>query len=140
MFLNKNKNGYGWHSTVKTKDGESEVVAYINFSFKKGTEPTPQQLSEYGSYEGELIFRDSTGAERKVFPIAKEWNDRRSVEFKLLETTNEYRDPKPTWQPKTDPKWDLSKEYTPRLDGKPDEEYWKLTASNISQDDLPFDE
>ena len=76
----------------------------------------------------------------RILPIAKEWNDRRSVEFKLLETTNEYRDPKPTWTPKTDPKWDLSKEYTPRLDGKPDEEYWKLTASNITADDLPFDE
>lgn len=140
MFLNKNKNGYGWYSTVKTKDGESEVVAYINFSFKKGTEPAPQQLSEYGSYEGELIFRDSTGAERKVFPIAKEWNEKKSVEFKLLETTNEYNDQNPAFIPKTDPKWDLSKEYTPRLDGKPDEEYWKLTASEITADDLPFDE
>lgn len=121
MYLNRNKNGYGWYSQVKTKEGESEVVAYINFSFKKGCDPLPEQLNEYGSYEGELIFRDSTGAERRVFPIAKEWNDRRSVEFKLLERTNEYKDPQPSWQPKTEAKWDL----------RPKE---------ISQDDLPFDE
>lgn len=120
MFLNKNKNGYGWYSQVKTKEGESEVIAYINFSFKKGTEPWGEQLTEYGSYEGELIFRDSTGAERKVFPLAKEWNGKKSVEFKLLDTTNEYRDPKPAWQPKTEAKWDL----------RPNE---------ISADDLPFD-
>lgn len=133
MYLNRNKNGYGWFSQIKSKEGESLNVAYINFSFKKGTEPLDNELNEYGSYEGELIFRDSTGAERKVFPIAKEWNGKKSVEFKLLEKTNEYQDPHPTYAPKTEPKWDQGNK-------DQEESYWKLTAGNITSDDLPFDE
>ena len=119
MFLNRNKNGYSWYATIKSKDkGGNETMAYLNFSFKKGFEPMPNELtSEYGSYEGELIFRDTTGAERKVFPIAKEYNGIKSVELKLLAKEGEYQDP----QPKTEAKWDL----------RPKE---------ISEDDLPFDE
>lgn len=124
MFLNRNKNnGYSWYATIKSKDkGGNETMAYLNFSFKKGFGPMPNELTgEYGSYEGELIFRDTTGAERKVFPIAKEYNGIKSVELKLLGKEGEYQDPHPTWQPKTEAKWDL----------RPKE---------ISEDDLPFDE
>lgn len=142
MFLNRKKKGYGWISVVNTDKKGDKVpdtdVKFINFNFAKDCEPTQYDLNERGSYQGDLFFRDSTGAERKVFPYIDDYY--KEIVFKVLGKTNEYRDPKPTWQPKTDPKWDLSKEYTPRLDGKPDEEYWKLTASNITQDDPPFDE
>ena len=123
MYLNRNKNGYSWYATIKSKDkGGNETMAYLNFSFKKGFEPMPNELTgEYGSYEGELIFRDTTGAERKVFPIAKEYNGIKSVELKLLGKEGEYQDPHPTWQPKTEAKWDLR-------------------PKGISEDDLPFDE
>ena len=124
MFLNRNKNGYGWYAQIKSKEGESENIAYINFRFKRECEPTQQELTEHGSYPGELIFRDSTGAERKVFPIAKEWNGIKSVEFMLLKKENEYHDPQPTYRPQTEAKWDLSKETT--------------YTDQISEDDLPF--
>lgn len=122
MYLNRNKNGYGWYSQVKSKDGDNEVTAYINFSFKKGTEPSPQELTEYGSYQGELIFRDSTGKERRVFPIAKEYNSIRRVDFMLMDPEHEYKDPDPSWRPKTEPKWQIN-------DDKP---------VPIEQEELPF--
>ena len=124
MFLNRNKNGYGWYAQVKTKEGESENVAYLSFSFKKGCEPDRFDLTEYGSYEGELIFRDRTGKERKVFPLAKEYNGTKHVEFKLLEAEGEYKDPQPSWQPKTEAKWDMSTETT--------------YTDKVTEDDLPF--
>ena len=132
MFLNRNKNnGYSWYATIKSKDiGGNETMAYLNFSFKKGFEPMPNELTgEYGSYEGELIFRDTTGAERKVFPIAKEYNGIKSVELKLLAKEGEYQDPHPTWQPKTE------SASTIRTEPK-----WDLRPKEISEDDLPFDE
>ena len=113
MFLNRNKNGYGWYSQVKTKEGESENVGYINFSFKKGCEPDRFDLTEYGSYEGELIFRDTTGKERKVYPIAKEYNGIKYVELKLMDPEHIYEDPEPTWIPKTEVKWDMRREEIP---------------------------
>ena len=122
MFLNRNKNGYGWYSQVKTKEGESENVAYLNFSFKKGCEPDRFDLTEYGSYEGDLIFRDRTGKERKVFPLAKEYNGMKHIEFKLLEAEGEYQDPQ--LKLKTDPKWNMSSGTT--------------YTNKIEEDDLPF--
>ena len=121
MFLNRNKNGYGWYSQVKSKAGESETVGYINFAFKKGCEPMPNELTEYGSYQGELIFRDTTGAERKVFPIAKEYAGNVHIELRLLEKENEYIDPEPSYRPRTEPKWEIR-------------------PNRMDEDDLPFDE
>lgn len=112
MYLNRNKNGFGWYAQVKSKEGESENIAYINFSFKKGCEPERFDLTEYGSYEGELFFRDRQGKERKVFPVAKEWNGVKHVDFKLLEAEGEYKDPEPSYHP-AQPKWDLKREDIP---------------------------
>ena len=127
IYLNRNKSGYGWYAQVKSKVlGASEIVAYIRFSFKKGTEPQPQELGEYGSYQGELIFRDTTGKERKVFPMVKEYNGIKYVEFKLMDPENEYVDPQPSWIPKTEPKWNMKREEIP-------------TDITVDEDeDLPF--
>ena len=123
MYLNRNTSGYGWYSQIKSKDdGGNEILAYINFSFKKGTEPTPQELTEYGSYQGELIFRDTTGKERRVFPIAKEYNGLKRVDYMLMDPEHEYKDPEPSWHPKTEPKWEVNGE----------------TPVAISQEELPF--
>ena len=124
MFLNRNKNGYGWYSQVKTKEGESENVAYLNFSFKKGCEPDRFDLTEYGSYEGELIFRDRTGKERKVFPLAKEYNGMKHVEFKLLEAEGEYKDAQPTYRPTTNSTWEIKRN--------------EVETDLVTDDDLPF--
>lgn len=85
MFLNRKTKGYGWYTKVISKDinTNAERIAYINFSFKKGCEPT--NLNDKGSYEGELYFIDKDGNKRKVFPIANEYSGIRTVEFKLLE-------------------------------------------------------
>ena len=113
MYLNRNKSGYGWYSQIKSKEGQSEVIAYIRFSFKKGTEPLREELSGYGSYQGELIFRDTTGKERKVYPIAKEYNGIKYVELKLMDPEHIYEDPEPTWIPTTEVKWDMRREEIP---------------------------
>ena len=141
MYLNQKKKGYGWYATVnKDKKGDKvadEEVKYLSFDFAKGTEPILQDLTEHGSYEGELIFRDKTGAERKVFPFIDDYFH--EVKFKVLKKENEYKDPDPVMRPTTDPKWDMSeKTYQPTLDGKPDEAYWKMRTDEITDDDLPF--
>ena len=123
MYLNRNKSGYGWYSQIKSKEGESEVMAYMRFSFKKRTEPLREELSEYGSYQGELIFRDTTGKERKVYPIAKEYNGIKYVELKLMDPEHIYEDPEPAWIPKAEPKWDMRREEIP---------------TDIDDEDLPF--
>lgn len=141
MYLSRNKKGYGWYSQIKSKEGESENVGYLNFTFKKGCDPMPEELNEYGSLQGELIFKDSTGAERKVFPIAKEWNGQKSIEFKLLERTNVYEDPDPTWFPKTEPKWDQSQnEVTdyPKYSQPPLKAVNSYSKDDFKDDDLPF--
>lgn len=149
IFLKRNKKGYGWYHLVDTeKDGKTKVAdadkKFLDFTFTKGTEPTPQDLNDYGSYQGELIFRDSTGAERKVYPYIDTYHH--SVAFHIVGKTNEYVDEKPTWIPKTEPKRD----WQSTLDGKPDADYYKnarkfTTAevpteidSNITEEDLPF--
>lgn len=85
MFLNRNQRGYGWYSKVVSKDlnTNAERLGYINFTFKKGCEPT--NLNEKGSYEGELYFIDKQGNKRKAFPIVNEYNGLTRIDFKLLE-------------------------------------------------------
>lgn len=130
MFLNRKKKGYGFYATVNTdKKGDKVTdneVKYVSFYFARDCEPTQYELNEHGSYQGDLFFRDSTGAERKVFPYVDEYYN--EVAFKILGKTNEYHDPDPTYMPKTEPKWDLSKE-----EGKE-----TIYPSEITEDDLPF--
>lgn len=85
MFLNKSKNGYSWYAKIESTDqGGNTLSHFLNFRFKKGTEPRPDELGKYESYEGELIFRDANGKERRVFPVVKEYNSLKSIEFILL--------------------------------------------------------
>ena len=127
MFLNRKKSGYGWYTIVnRNKKGEQvaeEDVKFISFDFAKDTEPLPQELNGHNSYAGELIFRDTTGAERKVFPFIDEYYH--EVVFKVLKKENEYQDPSPSYSPQTNVKMDLS-------DGK-------IYTNEITSDDLPFD-
>lgn len=135
MFLKKNNRGYGWYSKVTTKDENgSEFTSYLNFSFKKDTEPNPTQLNEYQSYQCELYLRDNAGIERRVFPIVKFYNNKANIEFKLLEPSNEFNDEQPTYTPQVETNWQQP------LDGRPDEEYYRnqIYRNEISQDDLPF--
>ena len=84
MFIKKKEKGYGWYAKVSTTDmSNNTLTGYINFLFKKGFEP--QQLNQYGAYEGELIFRTRYGGERKVFPIVKSYRDQTYIDFMLLE-------------------------------------------------------
>lgn len=39
---------------------------------------------------------------------------------------------------RTNVQMDMSKTYQPRLDGRADEEYWKIQRDEITDDDLPF--
>lgn len=81
MFINKKQKGYGWYSKISSKDLDTnkEITDYLNFSFKRDCEPNTEVL------EGDLYFIDKQGVKRKVFPIAKEYNDRKYIEFKILE-------------------------------------------------------
>lgn len=84
LFLNRQQKGYGWYAKVVSKDiGGNETTGYINFSFKRGFEPN--NLSDKGSYDGELYFIDKQGNKRKVFPIADEYRGVVNINFKLLE-------------------------------------------------------
>lgn len=66
MYINKGKNG--WYIKVTSKDpGGNEVTGFMNVSFKRDTEPRDNEVSEYGSYQGDLFFRDKYGRERPVF-------------------------------------------------------------------------
>ena len=87
MYINKRKNGFGWYSKIISKDlnTQAERLGYINFSFKKGCEPTNL---ENGSLEGDLYFIDKQGNKRKVYPIAKESNGLINIEYKLLRIEN----------------------------------------------------
>ena len=83
MYINKNKKGFGWHSSVSTKDLGLKDPIYINWSFKKGCDPLPAEL-ENDSFKGDLMIETAAGF-RKVFPVAKEYNGRTYIEFKILE-------------------------------------------------------
>jgi len=62
MYINKNKKGYGYYSTVKSKDKHGEeITGFLSVNFKQGKEP----LGE--SYKGELYFIDEDGLKRKAF-------------------------------------------------------------------------
>ena len=145
MFLNRKKKGYGWYTVVNT-DKKGDKVAdnetgYIDFYFARDCEPNLGELNEHGSYQCELIMRDTTGAERKVFPYIDGYFH--TVVFKVLGKTNEFVDEHPSYlPPKTEPKWD----WQSTLDGKPDENYYKNATkfsadevpTEIQDDDLPF--
>lgn len=124
MYLQRKTKGYGWYAKVKTKEqGGAEFTDYINFSFKRDCEPT--ELNEYNSYEGELFFRDSTGKERKVFPIVKYYNDSTHIEFKLLEAEGEEIN-----------HGGLGTQYQATLDGREDEEYYKAKSNEMRLNDV----
>lgn len=70
MYINKSDKGYGYYSTIKSKDKNgNEVTAFMNINFKKGTEP------EEKSIQGELYFIDEFGDKRKAFFNAFKKND-----------------------------------------------------------------
>ena len=79
MFINKNKKGFGWHLVIDTKELGLNEPLYVNFSFKKGCEP-----ADINSIKGDLYFVSEEGT-RKVFPVAKEYNGKVYVDYKLLE-------------------------------------------------------
>ena len=129
MYLNRNKNGFNWYNAVtKNKKGEKvfdqttgqPLTLYMHYTFAQGADPSPQELGEYGSYEGELIFRDTTGAERPVIPYIDEYH--KQVTLHLLKKQNEYKDPEPSWRPKTEPKWQVNDD----------------SPVKIEQEELPF--
>ena len=128
MFLNRKKKGYGWFTVVNTDKKGDKVLdketGFIDFYFAKDCEPLPNELNEYESYQVDLFFRDSTGAERKVFPYIDDYY--KTVVFKVLGKTNEYHDTEPVYRPKTEPKWEI--------DGGKDTIY----TDEITEDDLPF--
>ena len=86
MFLNRKQKGYGWYTKVESKDNPT-IHGYVNFSFKRGCEPT--NLTEFGSYSGDLYFIDKDGNRRKVFPYVEEYQGTISVKFKILDVENE---------------------------------------------------
>lgn len=117
MYLNKSKNGFGWYSRIVSKDlnTNAEREAYVSFTFKRGCEPNMNDLTDKGGYQGELIFRDTKGQERKVFPVVTEYNGNKRVEFKLLEIEGQ-------------PVQNIKREQT--NDG--------TSYTNIKSEDLPF--
>lgn len=55
------KGKYNWSTSAHSKNQDgSENKCYLDVQFKKGTEPSED-------IEGDLIFRDELGAERKCF-------------------------------------------------------------------------
>ena len=81
MYLNKSNKGIGWYSLVsKNTMGEKlEKGEYLNFVFKKGTEPSDEKL------EGDLFFIDMYGNKRLVLPYVDEYNGKRTVKFRLMD-------------------------------------------------------
>lgn len=90
MYLNRKKKGFGWYCKVVSKDTSGdETIGYADFSFKKGSEPTKEELNDKGSYEGDLYFHAKDGTIRKVFPIASEYNGRVNLEWKIMNPEGE---------------------------------------------------
>lgn len=96
MYINKNRKGFGWHSTVKNEQISPDPL-YINFSFKKGCDPEEAELTD-GPLKGDLILKTAMGY-RQVYPVMVEFNGNKWIEFKILELTDE---PKP-YRPQSDP-------------------------------------
>lgn len=124
IFLNRKKKGYGWYSTVnRDKKGDKVAdidVKYLDFSFTKGGEPLPDECNEFGSFVGDLFFRDEkTKEEYPVIPFVDDYYH--SVCFKILKKAKE----QPVYHPTTEPKWDLGNSFK---------------ISDIPADDIPFDD
>ena len=100
MYITKSSKGFRWYTTVKKNDkGQDTSTQYINFTFKKDCEP--RNLNDKGSYEADLYLIDKLGNKRKVFPYVNEWQDHKSVEFKILDVEE---------QGNTDPRHDVNVE------------------------------
>ena len=79
MYLNKSKKGIGWYSAVKRNQANAETEPlYINFLFKKGTEPQGETI------EGDLFFIDRNGDKRMVLPFINEYNGNKRIEFRIM--------------------------------------------------------
>lgn len=124
MYLFKGMNGFSWYTKVISKDlnTNAEREAYMNFTFKKGCDPKPEDLNDKNAYEGDLYFHDKNGCIRKVFPVVDEYNGNKKIEFKLLEAIGE---------PKSEPKEPV--QTITREQGM-----GGATFDGISPDDLPF--
>lgn len=87
VFISKDKDStWKWHIKVESTDlGGNKTTGYINdISFGKNCEPFKEELTEYGSLEGELMFRQKDGKLRKVLPIAKEYNGKIFINWKIM--------------------------------------------------------
>lgn len=117
MYLFRGINGFSWYTKVVSKDlnTNAQREGYINFTFKKGCEPTQEELNDKNAYAGDLYFHDSNGRVRKVFPVVTEFNGNKRVEFKLLEIEGQ-------------PVQTITREQTNS----------GTTFDGISQDELPF--
>ena len=81
MYLNKSNKGIGWYSVIN-KDGKGNKLdkgEYINFVFKRGTEPDENVLV------ADLYLIDQYGNKRPVYAYVDEYNGNRSVKFRILE-------------------------------------------------------
>lgn len=141
--LRKSQSGQSVCSFTVAVNRWSEEADFINCVAWKQSADFLSQYASKGdvvSVEGRIQTRSYEGEHGKVYVTEVVANSVQLLSGKKDEQKNEQTDPMQRKKITSEPKWDLSKEYTPRLDGKPDEEYWKLTASDITADDLPFDE
>lgn len=124
MYLFRGINGFSWYTKVVSKDlnTNAQREGYINFTFKKGCEPTQEELNDKNAYEGDLYFHDKNGCIRKVFPVVDEYNGNKKIEFKLLEAIGELK------SESKEPVQTITREQTNS----------GTTFDGISQDELPF--
>lgn len=120
MYLFRGMKGFSWYTKIISKDlnTNAEREGYINFTFKKGCDPKPEDLNDKNAYEGDLYFHDKNGCIRKVFPVVDEYNGNKKIEFKLLEAIGEPKEPVQT----------ITREQSSS----------GTTFDGISQDELPF--
>ena len=118
MYINKSIRGIGWYSVVqKNYTGEKmEKGEFMNFIFKKGTEPEDESIS------GDLFFIDQYGNKRLVLPFVDEYNGSRQIKFRLMDVLHQ--------EHKEEPKQDNS-----MMGGYASDSGQSL---DISPDDLPF--
>ena len=81
MYLNKSNKGIGWYSVVNkdAKNNKLDKGEYINFIFKRGTEPDENVLV------ADLYLIDQYGNKRPVYPYVDEYNGNRTVKFRIKE-------------------------------------------------------
>ena len=80
MFIDKNKKGIGWHTTVKDTDDrnvKTDNPLYVNYIFSRDAEPQGDKL------EGTLMFVAKDGTKYHAFPYVNEYNGQRSLQFRL---------------------------------------------------------